>query len=232
MTELEGGIAAVVVAAGKGQRFADGDATPKQFRELLGKPILAWSLDLFDSHPRIDQTVVVLPVEWIDSPPDWLGPGDRLVAGGATRSDSVRRGLDALAPGIDTVLVHDGARPLVSEELLDRILFASASGDAVIPGIPVRDTLKLAGSEGYVGQTVDRANLWSVQTPQSFPAQRLRDFHARAAAENYSPTDDAALFERYGESVKIVSGDPVNLKITAPEDLLIAEALAGRRVEK
>lgn len=220
--------AAIVVAAGAGRRFNDGGGPRKQYRELLGKPVLAWALDAFVSHPGIGQTVVVLPREDVDDPPGWLaGLPVARVAGGAERSDSVRNGLDAVTAEGGVVLVHDGARPLVARALIDRLLAAAAHG-AVIPGLKVTDTLKEVDAEGLVKATPDRGRYRSVQTPQAFPLALLRKVHRQAHEMGAKATDDAALLERYGHAVRVVEGDPSNLKVTTSADLALAELLARR----
>jgi 2-C-methyl-D-erythritol 4-phosphate cytidylyltransferase len=222
-------IAAVVVAGGAGSRFSAADGVRKQYRLLAGVPVLAWSLEAFLGHPAIVRTVVVLPPDDASEPPDWLAafPVAR-VAGGEMRGDSVRHGLAALAPGeVDIVLVHDGARPLVSRALIDRVIAAAGEG-AVIPGLPISDTVKQVDEHERVLGTLDRTRLRGVQTPQAFPLETLLLVHERAVAESVRVTDDAALFERYGLSVRVIDGDPTNLKVTTPLDLEIAEALAQR----
>jgi 2-C-methyl-D-erythritol 4-phosphate cytidylyltransferase len=220
----------VVVAAGAGRRFGDAGGARKQYRELGGRPLLAWALRPFVGHPAVVQTIVVLPADDVETPPDWLAPLPVLrVAGGAERSDSVRSGLDALGGGCDLVLVHDGARPLVSRTLLDRILASAAGcGCAVVPGLPVTDTLKEVGPDGFISGTPDRSRFWRVQTPQAFPLDTLRDAHRRASLEGLTTTDDAALCERYGVPVRVVEGDPANIKVTTVVDLALAEVLAHR----
>lgn len=217
-------VGAVIVAAGSGQRFGTGDR-PKQFLELQGVPILRRALGSLLPGDRIAHTVLVLAEAYAGDPPAWIRELDvQVVAGGATRSDSVRQGLASLPRDVATVLIHDGARPLLRPQLVERVLDAAGADNAVIPGIPVTDTLKAADRGGTVLRTVDRAGLWSVQTPQAFPLARLMEFHDRAAAEGFQPTDDAGLFERYGVPVRIVHGDPFNLKVTTPVDLYLAEA--------
>lgn len=218
-------IGAVIVAAGSGSRF--GSTGPrKQFRELLGAPVLAWAARPFVEHPRIHQVVLVLPAAVVVDPPEWLEAiPARRVAGGAERSDSVRRGLGALAGSVDQVLIHDGARPLITRTLIDRILEGGQQG-AAIPGLRLTDTVKETDPERRVLRTVDRTHLWQVQTPQAFPLSALLAAHERAHAEGVHTTDDAALFERYGLPVRIVEGDPANLKITGAWDLRLAELLA------
>jgi 2-C-methyl-D-erythritol 4-phosphate cytidylyltransferase len=219
-------VAAIIVAAGSGRRFGD-SGTRKQYRPLRGIPLLAWALAPFVEHPRVTRIAVVVPADDVRVPPDWLTrPGVELVPGGAERTDSVRAGLQALGSH-DRVLVHDGARPLVTRSLIDRVLDADAHW-GVVPGVPVTDTLKEVGSDGIVIRTPDRSRLRSVQTPQSFPLLLLRDVHHRAQNEGLVATDDAGLLERYGHEVRVVEGDPMNIKVTTTHDLVIAEALARR----
>ncbi|MDR0788484.1 MAG: 2-C-methyl-D-erythritol 4-phosphate cytidylyltransferase [Gemmatimonadota bacterium] len=231
-------VAAVVVAAGSGRRLGGG--TPKQYRPLAGVPVLLRALRPFLDHPLIERVVVVLPPDDAASPPDWLAALPlSCVAGGAERTDSVRRGLAAVDPEFAIVLVHDGARPLVSPELIDRVIEAARQhpSAAIVPGERVTDTIKEVDADGRVVRSVPREELRRIQTPQAFPALILRRFHDRAREESFSPTDDAGLFERYGAPVRLVDGDPENLKVTTPVDLLIAEALmasrgSGGRMEK
>lgn len=220
--------AAVVVAGGSGSRFGDGGPR-KQYRELLGRPLLSWSLRPFIEHPSIGPVVVVLPAEDVDTPPAWLLelPVHR-VAGGASRSASVRNGLEALRrTSAEVVLIHDGARPLVSADLIDRVLQATVEHGA-IPGVRVTDTLKEVDGNGTVVGTLDRERYWRVQTPQAFPLVTIRQAYERAEADGVTATDDAAIFERYIGGVRIVDGDPDNIKVTVPIDFDLAELLASR----
>jgi 2-C-methyl-D-erythritol 4-phosphate cytidylyltransferase len=215
--------AAVVVAAGSGRRMGN---VRKQYLELLGRPILEWSLRAFLDHPGVDEVVAVLPEEDVRNPPEWLRALPvRLAPGGAERADSVWNGLERLPAGVDLVLVHDGARPLVSHAVIDRVL-ARAPAGAAVASEPATDTVKVVDAEGRVERTLDRAVLRHAQTPQGFPLATLRAAHARARREGWSATDDAALCERCGVPVYLVEGAPENLKVTRPLDLRVAEALA------
>lgn len=220
---------AVVVAAGTGERF--GGAVPKQFHLLAGRPIVVRScLALLDT-PGVDGIVLVLPGDAVKSPPAWAGGLDgaiRIVAGGPTRTGSVRRGVAEVDPAADVILVHDGVRPLVTRETVRRVLRAAAEGPAV-PAVPVADTVKRVDDDGRVLETVDRGPLRLAQTPQGFPAGVLRDVLARAAEEGAPATDEAGLCERYGADVRTVPGERENLKITRKEDLRLAELLLQRR---
>jgi 2-C-methyl-D-erythritol 4-phosphate cytidylyltransferase len=218
---------AIVVAGGSGHRFGG----PKQFLQLAGRPVVAWSVDA--ARSVADGVVVVVPADPsgeghevapdIDGDaPDAAWGADRMVSGGPTRADSVRAGLTAVPDETAFIIVHDAARPLAGQPLFAAVLDAvRADGvDGAIPVLPVADTLKRT-SGGIVGSTVDRDGLVSVQTPQAFDAAILRAAH-RSGEE---ATDDAGLLERNGATVRTVPGDPRNLKITRPEDLVIAAAV-------
>jgi 2-C-methyl-D-erythritol 4-phosphate cytidylyltransferase len=218
---------AVIVAGGSSSRMGGG-SPPKQYLELLGAPVLLWSIRAFMSHPAIDEVVVALPAADAASPPAWLvSLPVRVVAGGETRRASVRNGLAALGDHVELVLVHDGARPLVSSAVIDRVLEASREG-AAIAALPVADTIKAADDQGHVVRTLERAGLWLAQTPQGFRLDSLRDLHRRAEADDLVATDDAALCERYGIPVRLVEGAVENMKITRPADFQAVEALAAR----
>ncbi len=218
--------AAVIVAAGQGVRF--GAAGPrKQYRLVLGIPVLEWAIRPFLDHPAIHQVVVVLPSADVEDPPEWLAalPVNR-VAGGERRSDSVRLGLDALDPGHERVLIHDGARPFITAELIDRLLGSISGDEAVIPGLRSTDTVKEVSVDGIVRATVDRDRFWSVQTPQVFPLKTLRLLHERALEAGVSTSDDAGLLESNGHVVRVIEGDPRNMKVTVPADIPLAEQMA------
>jgi 2-C-methyl-D-erythritol 4-phosphate cytidylyltransferase len=218
---------ALIVAAGSGERL--GADRPKALVELAGRSLLARSVDLMLAVAEIDRVVVALP-PGVPAPAGTVG-----VEGGAVRSESVARALAAAAgsgdPG-DLVVVHDAARPLASAELVCRSLEAlagenGANLDAAIAAAPVSDTVKRV-SEGVVAQTLDRSELWAVQTPQVFrraALERALDVPAEILAQ---ATDDAWLVERLGGRVAIVSSSSENLKITTPLDLALAELLIGR----
>lgn len=216
-------VVAVVVGAGSGSRF--GGPVPKQYRPLEGVPVFRRSLACFVEHPAI---TAVLPVVG-------AGDGDRFAAmadglatlppvpGGDTRSASVRAALGALAADPPThVLIHDAARPLTSPTLIDRVVAALATHDAVVPGTAVRDTLKRT-RDGCIEATVDRAHLYAVQTPQGFAYPLLREAYTRAG----EATDDAALVEAVGVPVAVIEGEVTNMKITEAGDLEMAARLLG-----
>ena len=203
----------IVVAAGSGTRFG----APKQLAALGGRRVIDWAVGAAQS--ACDGVVVVLPAALVagEAAPT---PGAK-AAGGATRSDSVRRGLEAVPAEANIVVVHDAARPLADAALFRAVVEAVRAGaDAAVPGVPIADTVKRVEGDVVVA-TVDRAQLVAVQTPQAFQAAMLRAAHDGAP----EATDDAALIEAAGGKVVVVPGDPRNRKITTPEDLVMAAAL-------
>lgn len=215
-----GEVWAIVVAAGAGSRF--GDAVPKQFLELGGVRLIDWALAA--AGGACDRVVVVLPASHLAAP---VPAGVVPVAGGPTRSGSVRAGLAAVPDDAAVIVVHDAARPLADPALFERVVSAVRGGaDGAVPGVPVADTIKRVDpTGGVVVETLDRPALRAVQTPQAFAPAVLR----RAHAHGDDATDDAALVEAIGGRVVMVEGDPVNLKVTGPDDLVRAEELLTRR---
>ncbi len=215
--------AALVVAAGRGHRF--GAEMPKQFLSLAGKPVLRHALEALAAHPAIDAVQTVIHRDDRDlyeaaaAGLDLRPPAD----GGATRQESVRLGLEALADlKPRQVLIHDAARPFVSGEIIDRVLSGLESHSGVIPAVPVADTLKRV-EDGSVSGTVDRSGLWRAQTPQGFRYADILAAHADFAGREL--TDDAALLEAAGLTVGIVEGAERNFKITGKDDMERAESL-------
>ncbi|CAN5787206.1 2-C-methyl-D-erythritol 4-phosphate cytidylyltransferase [soil metagenome] len=217
--------AAVIVAGGSGRRM--GSDVRKQYLQLAGRPVLYHAVLPFLRHTRIGEVVVVLPEPDAADPPEWLSMLEvQIVAGGLERSDSVRNGLRATRTGTGIVVIHDGARPFVSGELINRVLDAAGTGSGAIAAVRVTDTIKDVDPDGTIRGTPDRARLWQAQTPQAFPHALVLAAHERALEEGVGGTDDAALIERFGGRVVIVEGATENLKITRPRDLVVAEALA------
>ncbi|MCX5494105.1 bifunctional 2-C-methyl-D-erythritol 4-phosphate cytidylyltransferase/2-C-methyl-D-erythritol 2,4-cyclodiphosphate synthase [Kaistia dalseonensis] len=214
-------IAALIVAAGRGIR-AGGDI-PKQYRKIGGKAILARTAELLAAHPGVEQVLIVVHPD--DAPlyasdigtlPGLLPP----VLGGETRQQSVLRGLEALeAAGARYVLIHDAVRPFASPALIDRVIAALETHDAVLAASAVTDTLKSADSGAIVTGTVPREGLHAAETPQAFRLSTILDAHRRAAAASIPVTDDAAIAEWAGIPVHIVTGERTNIKLTTPEDI-------------
>ena len=218
-------IAALVVAAGRGTRF--GGDIPKQYLSLAGQPVLRHSLLAFRNHPRIGAVRAVIHADDRQRYGEAAAGIDLLpvVLGGASRQASVRAGLESLAEQAPRlVLIHDGARPCIAAELIDRVIDALAAAPGAIAAVPVADTLK-RGHDGHIAGTVERAGLWRAQTPQGFRYAEILAAH-RAAAD-LALTDDAAVAERAGLAVALVPGSEENLKITSSEDLKRAEQRFG-----
>ena len=219
------GCIALVVAAGRGSRF--GSATPKQYLELAGEPMLRRTLKAFVTHQLVSAVRPVINMddrglfETAAAGLDVLDP----VAGGATRQDSVRLGLQSLA-GLDPdkVLIHDAARAFVSGGVISRVIAALGDAPGAIPALPVTDTLKRGLKDGRIGETVPRDGLWRAQTPQGFRFRDILDAHL--AAQGGGLTDDAAVAERAGLAVAMVEGAEDNIKITTPRDLIRATRTA------
>jgi len=215
-------VVAVIVAAGEGRRFGGA----KQYALLRGKPVLEWTLEKFESHKKVDEIILVLPD--VRRKPRFLAWHRKITAvvkGGEHRQDSVLNGVNCIDPqSAGIVLVHDGVRPLVSEELISRVIEATSTKASVVPGVPIEDTVKrVEGAE--VVRTLERARLFRIQTPQGFFYAELKAALERAAKDKYYATDEAMLVERNGGRVLVVEGDPYNLKITTPRDLRMAEVL-------
>jgi 2-C-methyl-D-erythritol 4-phosphate cytidylyltransferase len=217
---------AILVAAGRGERL--GLDRPKAFANLGDEPLLAEPLRRLEACPWVEAVVLVAPPGWEEpailvAEEEGCGKVHACVAGGETRSDSVRAGLAEVPEDALVVLVHDAARPLLSDEVVERVLAPLSEGwDGAVPGLPVGDTLKRVGADCGVEETVERDALWAVQTPQAFAADRFR--HALASNSLLQATDCAGLVEAVGGRVKVVEGDPRLLKVTSEADL---ETVAG-----
>jgi 2-C-methyl-D-erythritol 4-phosphate cytidylyltransferase len=223
--------AAIVAAAGSGERF--GRAGGKQLAPLAGATVLEHAVRPLVACSRIDAVIVVASPSDVDAVRALLAGEQKVtcvVEGGATRQESVAHGLDALPPGIDVVVVHDGARPLLAVDTIEAALDAlDEEVDAAIVGYPSYDTVKSVTPGGIVERTEDRERLWLVQTPQVFRVHALRAALERAALSGVIGTDDAAIVEANGGRVRVVRGPRDNLKVTVPEDLTVAEAVLQSR---
>uniref|UniRef100_A0A5Q5BQR8 2-C-methyl-D-erythritol 4-phosphate cytidylyltransferase n=2 Tax=unclassified Mycobacterium TaxID=2642494 RepID=A0A5Q5BQR8_MYCSS len=217
---------AVVPAAGSGQRLAAG--APKAFVNLAGRPMLERAIAGLRNSGVVDSIVVAVPPSRTDEAKLVFGGEALIVAGGADRTESVRAALAAVGDA-DYVLVHDAARALTPPSLVARVVRALEAGhSAVVPGLPVADTIKAVDANGAVLGTPERAGLRAIQTPQGFHIDVLRRAYARAGDGGF--TDDASMVEQAGGQVQVVEGDPLAFKITTPLDLVLAEAiLAGAR---
>ena len=207
---------------------------PKQLLELAGKPIAAWSLEALANAPVVNDIVIACEPEQHAKFEKLAADGGggkvrRVIAGGPSRQDSVFAALRVASNATGVVLVHDGVRPFVTVSLIEHVVEQARLHGGAIAAVPVKDTIKQANENGMIHKTVPREHLWAAQTPQAFSYELLFEAHARAEADGFLGTDDAELVERLGgTTVSIVEGSYDNLKITTPEDLIIAQRLAAR----
>jgi 2-C-methyl-D-erythritol 4-phosphate cytidylyltransferase len=217
---------AVIVSAGKGQRFLEGKK--KQFHLLADKPILVHTVGKFESCPLIRSTLLVVGQEDLDYCLKEIVEKYRyrkvsqIIPGGKRRQESVKNGIDALPEGTEIAVIHDGVRPFVTREMIEDSIRSAERFGAVVMAMPVKETIKMANPDGTVLKTLDRETLWQIQTPQAFRANVIREAHQRASEEGFVGTDDASLVERLGMKVHILPGSYTNIKITTPEDLILA----------
>ena len=222
---------ALIPSAGKGVRMGSG---PKIYLDLLGKPLLAHTLLAFEKSAFVDSIIVVAPPGQTERcardiiRPLGLKKVMHVLDGGSVRQDSVAAALSVAAKGFDIIAVHDGARPLVTEELIERVIKGAIRWGAAVPAVEMKDTVKEV-SRSTVKRTVERDTLRGVQTPQAFRTELLVEAFERAAEEGFTGTDEAALVERLGVKVRAVEGSYENIKITTPEDMLVAECILRNR---
>jgi len=223
-------VTAIIVAAGAGRRI--GGAMTKTYLPIAGRPLILRTLDRIFATPAISNIILVVAASDIEYCRGLLSaessfnkrPCD-LQAGGATRQQSVRCGLEKLQANTDMVMIHDGARPFVSPALIERCIHAAVLKGAAVVGVPVRDTIKRVSDEGCIQSTPERSGLWEIQTPQIFQRGLIVAAYDWAMREGLEATDDAMVVERMGKPVFVVEGERSNFKITVPEDLQLAEAM-------
>ncbi|AHF05872.1 2-C-methyl-D-erythritol 4-phosphate cytidylyltransferase [Desulfitobacterium metallireducens] len=228
-------IGVVIPAAGQGKRM--GAACNKLFLALAGRPILAHTLALFEASSQVEEIVVVGSEEDLANirtliQEYQIKKVSQVTLGGKERQESVFAGVKALNPAIQRVAVHDGARPLLTLEELNRFFTESEEYSAAIMAIPLKDTIKRVDEKGQVLETPPRERLRAVQTPQIFERELLEDAHRQCAIEGFLGTDDASLVEWLGKPVQVLDGMLENIKITTPEDLWIAESILKKRLRK
>jgi 2-C-methyl-D-erythritol 4-phosphate cytidylyltransferase len=222
-------VSAIIVAAGKGNRMKG--ATRKQYLELSGRPVLAYSVISFDACSLIGDIFLVVPpkdindcqkkiISFLD-----LKKKVHLIPGGVHRQESVYNGLKALNKNTDTVVIHDGVRPFIRSEDLAACILGARDVGACILGTPASDTLKRVDKSFMIKETLDRETIWFSQTPQVFQYDLILKAHETARRDGVIGTDDASLVEKLGKEVKILSGSRFNIKITVKEDLAVAQAL-------
>jgi len=220
---------AIILAGGTGKRM--GASTNKQFLLLDNKPIIVHSLKVYEECRCIDGIYLVVNQKDLPFIQEEILETYRfrkimkLVIGGRLRQDSVKNGLEAIEGPCDVVVIHDGARPFVSPAFIEKGISLMEMFDAVIPAIPVKDTIKVISKDGFVSKTLARDSLWHVQTPQTFKYNLILKAYREGMAKKLYGYDDAAFIEFLGKKVKVVEGSPYNIKITTPEDLAIAKGM-------
>jgi len=223
-------IAVVIPAGGIGTRF--GTRTPKQFMKIGRVPVVTMTIGRFTRHPGVAAIVVAAPASHVERTRQVLAPLGRrvrlaVVAGGGSRQDSVWLAMQAVPENAEIIVVHDAVRPLISERLIADVVNAAAEFGAAICALPVVETVKRVRND-VVEATLDRSELWVVQTPQAFRADLLREAHEKARRDGVVGTDDAMLVERLGHPVRVVRGLPENVKITTPDDLRRVRRMRSR----
>jgi 2-C-methyl-D-erythritol 4-phosphate cytidylyltransferase len=223
---------AIVLAGGAGKRM--GSSTSKQFLLLDNKPILVHTLQIFQECRPVDGIYLVvnhrdLPLIQEEILETYhFSKIMKLVIGGRLRQDSVRNGLEAIDESCDVVIIHDAARPFVSPAFVEKSIFLMEMFDAVVPAIPARDTIKVISKEGFVLKTLERDALWHIQTPQTFKYDLIAKAYREGMAKKLCGYDDSTFIEHLGKKVKVIEGSPYNIKITTPEDLLIARGILAQ----
>ena len=231
-----GKVVAVVPAGGTGKRMGAG--TPKQFLMLDGVPLMLHALRVLDRTPGVTEVVLVVPKEERDRALTevveryGLKKVLKVVPGGATRQESVQHGLNEVGEDVEIVVVHDAVRPFITEDRIERSIEAARKHGGAIVAVPMKDTPKQAGPDRLIQRTLDRTELWLAQTPQAFRRALVVEAYRKAAIAHVHATDDAALVERLGHKVAIVEGSWENIKITTPEDMILAEAILAARKGK
>ena len=224
-------VSAIIPAAGSGERFGE----EKQFKLLSGRPLFFHTLKLFLQSDYIDEIIVAVPSANVDSTHRDVmsmsaGKPVKVVAGGTRRQDSVKNGIDVSDSDSTLVCIHDAARPFVTEDLIQRSISACEFADGAVVGIPSKDTVKFS-ENGLVKETLDREKIWLAQTPQCFHKNKLLQALYYAETENLTGTDESALMEAMGFSIKLVEGDSNNFKITTKDDWIRAEIVAVRQAQ-
>jgi len=227
---------ALIPAAGSGNRM--GAKAKKPYLSMLDKPILAHTLSEFEQCSLIDEVVLIVAEDEIDNCKTSIVENfkirkvNKIIAGGLKRQDSVWEGLKTLKDDCELVMVHDGVRPFVSQEILKNSVRETANSGATVVAVPVKDTIKIVSKQAEVLETINRSRIWAVQTPQTFTRDILKRAYEKAFEDGFYGTDDASLVERLGVTVKIIPGSYDNIKITTPGDLTLGEAILGRRASK
>lgn len=222
-------VAAILPCAGQGKRM--GSKVSKPYIEIWGRPLVTYTLDAFQAHPHIDEIVMVVRKEDLDYCRKNIVDKYRftkvkaVVAGGKERQDSIFLGMSLLDEKTEWVVVHDGARPLVTKEILERALKTAWQKGSAVVGVPAKDTIKKVNDDLTVSETPERKTLWQVQTPQIFRKETLLNAYEQSTLNNWQVTDDASLVEKLGEKVYMVKGEYTNIKVTTPEDIFFVKEM-------
>jgi 2-C-methyl-D-erythritol 4-phosphate cytidylyltransferase len=220
---------AIILAGGTGKRMGSG--TNKQFLLLGNKPVIVHTLQVFEECRAVDGIYLVVNRKDLPTVQEEIIGVYRfnkllkLVVGGRLRQDSVRNGLEAVESPCDTVVIHDGARPFVTPAFIEKTILLMEMFDAVIPALPVKDTVKVVSKDGFVVKTLERDSLWHVQTPQTFKFDMIAKAYRDGMAKKLYGYDDATFLEHAGKQVKVIEGSPYNIKLTTPDDLVTARGI-------
>lgn len=221
---------AIIVAGGTGTRF--GSEIPKQFMEVLGKPVISYTINAVSMCKDIDNIILVTLPEYIVYCKDIVDTFGfkkvkKIVCGGKTRSESVYNGIKELDDSCDIVVIHDGARPLIDTDTISKCIASAFEHGCSAAGVKMKDTVKISDSDNFIESTANREKLWQIQTPQTFRKDIVLSLHEDAHSKKISTTDDCVLAENAGYRVKIVEGKYENIKITTPQDIYIMKGLLG-----
>lgn len=230
-------VSALIAAAGQGKRMKSD--LNKQYLNLQNKPVVAHTLEIFDKCRLIDEIILIIREDEMEycnkeviNKYKYNKP-IKIVAGGKERQESIFNGLKAADDNSSVIIAHDGARPFITEDIIEESIYVALEFKAVGVGVPVKDTIKVVDINNNIINTPNRNTLWQIQTPQTFRYDILMKAHKKALEDNYFGTDDSVLVERIGYNVKMIAGSYENIKITTPEDLLLGEAiLRGRQSKK
>ncbi len=230
-------VSALIAAAGQGKRMKSD--INKQYLKLVDKPILAHTLEVFLRCDMIDEIILIVGQDEMkfcqEEVIDKYGFNQKpikLVFGGKERQESVLNGLNSVSNETEIVVTHDGARPFITVDIIERSIFGAHDNGAVGVGVPVKDTIKVVDEDKNIIDTPKRSKLWQIQTPQTFSLSTLKKAHLHAQKEGFLGTDDSVLVERIGQRVKMIKGSYENIKITTPEDLFFGESILKRRQSK
>ncbi len=222
--------AAIITAGGEGKRFGS-EGVPKQFAPLCGKPLISYSIESFERSELISEIIIVVPQMWIEYTQSEIVDRfnftkvSRITAGGKERQKSVELGFNSISADTKIVVIQDGVRPFVTQELIEEVVLETNKSGAAIAAVPSTDTIKLSTSAHSIESTLPRENIWLAQTPQGFKFEILSEAIEKAAGEAFLGTDEALLVERLGRDVKLVKSSKYNIKITTLEDLEMGELI-------